>query len=90
MNVAPKGVSWGTTNTPVNERITLSKKYKTRNGKEIVGLHIKMSNSCNDEVTFPVKGSVKTKGRQPRYQIWTLDGRAGLFSESPDDLIEME
>lgn len=87
---APKGVGWGTTNTPVNKRIEPSANtYKTRNGRPILGLEIVLHNSANREVTFPVKGSIdRGKNREPRYQIWTLDGRANLFGDSKDDLVQ--
>jgi len=93
VTAAPKGVGWGTTNTPVEKRIDpTAHQYKTRSGKSIIGLqivlHTKYADGSLHEVTFPVTGSIdRGKGKQPRYAIWTLDGRANLFSESPNDLI---
>jgi hypothetical protein len=65
-------------------------KYITRAG-HIVTLHeTVLKNSCGDLVTFPLKGSVKNPNRprsQSRYQIWTLDGRANVLGQHPDDLM---
>jgi len=87
---APEGVSWGTTNIPVDKRIDLSKTYATRAGIPVHGLRIKLHNGLGNEVSYPVKGSIKKKGHSPRYQIWTLDGRTLASSECSDDLVEKE
>ena len=91
---APKGVSWGTTNVPKEKWIDITKTYKTRNGKEVEGLHIVMHNSCGDEVTYPVKGSVvvKKRPRKTEYHIWSLDGRANTVFKDTEhrDLILVE
>lgn len=95
LRAAPKGVSWGTTNTPVEKRIDFAKEYTTRDGKPVFGLDLVLHNSCGGEVTFPVKGSInigKTpsgRKKKSRFQIWTLDGRADLFNETPDDLVKV-
>jgi len=89
MNKAPKGVSWGTTNTPKKKWIDPTKVYKTRSGKTVMGLDVKLTNSLNNEVTFPVKGSIDMGyKKQPKYMIWTLDGRMDLFHETSWDLVE--
>jgi hypothetical protein len=93
MNKAPIGVSWGTTNIPKDKWIDptdLDKTYQTKSGKSIRGLQITMTNSLDNEVTFPVKGSVDMgKGKRPKFMIWTLDGRADLFQETNFDLKEV-
>ena len=90
---APLGVNWGTTNTPEAKRIDPKKKYRTRGGIEVGMLEIKLYNGMGHEVTFPLKGSIlrKTKkGRlKPDFNIWTLDGRAGVFGEDINDLTEV-
>jgi hypothetical protein len=87
MKASPKGVSWGTTNIPKKKWIDLNKTYQTRSGKRILGLHIKLTNSLDNEVTFPVKGSVDMgRNKRPKYMIWTLDGRADLFQDTDLDL----
>jgi hypothetical protein len=90
MKKAPVGVSWGTTNTPKEKWIDAKKSYQTKSGKKILGLTIQMTNSLDNEVTFPVKGSIDMgKGKQNRYMIWTLDGLAGLEDKSVD-LVEIK
>jgi hypothetical protein len=91
MTKAPKGVGWGTTNTPKSKRIDPKKTYVTEGGLEIVGLQIKLDNGNGKEATFPVKGSIrksKRKNARLKYCIWTLDGKAGLFGPSDNDLRE--
>ena len=90
MNKAPAGVNWGTTNIPKEKWIDLKKSYQTRSGRKITGLKIQMTNSLDNEVSFPVKGSVNMgKNKKPVYMIWTLDGRANLFQETNFDLREI-
>jgi len=70
----------------IEERV----QYKTRSGKRVIGVHIVKKNSFGAEVTFPVKGSivVSEKPYRLRYQIWTIDGKAEVFSDHKDDLID--
>ena len=91
---APEGVGWGTTNTPEKDRIDPANNvYQTRDGRAIIGLDIKLhishANGDLHESTFPIKGSIdRGKRKQPRYAIWTLDGRVNLFgTASKDDLV---
>ena len=88
---APKGVSWGSTNTPENKRINLSDNYVTREGKRVINLHCVLHNSLGREVTFPIKGTVilKEKPYRTTYTIWTLEGRHGLFGKSKHDLVKV-
>jgi len=90
MNAAPKGVGWGTTNIPKSQWIDINKKYVTRAGVPVQLHEIKLACDDGNEATFPAKGSIQKKGQgyKPRYQIWTLDGRADLFGDHDDDLIE--
>ena len=93
MNAAPEGVGWGTTNIPEEKRIDITKEYRTARGGKVLGLTIQLTNSCDNEVTFPVKGSIKVGRKMPRYCIWTLDGKADLFTSGmicDDDLVEMK
>jgi hypothetical protein len=87
MKPAPKDVSWGTTNTPEKDRIDPAAKYKTRDGRDVEGLHIVLANSAGNEATFPVKGSIVVKGKKPVFEIWTLDGRNSLFALTDLDLV---
>jgi len=90
MNPAPVGVNWGTTNIPKEKWIDPNKTYQTKSGRNIVGIRIQMTNSQNDEVTFPIKGSIDMgKHKSPVFMIWTIDGRADLFKETNFDLIEI-
>lgn len=78
---APEGVSWGTTNTPKENWIDVTKTYKTRDGKTVENLQIVLHNSVGNEVTYPVKGTivVRTKPRRKtEYALWSLDGRADV------------
>lgn len=90
MEKAPVGVGWGTTNTPVKDRIDVSKQYRTKSGHKVIGLQIVLENSCGREVTYPVKGSIIIPGRRPRYAIWSLDGKSDVVwgERSKDDLVE--
>jgi hypothetical protein len=91
MKKAPKGVGWGTTNTPKSKRIDPKKTYMTESGLEVVHLHIKLDNGNGREATFPVKGSIKKSNRKnarTKFCIWTLDGKEGLFGPSENDLRE--
>lgn len=82
---------WGTEVIPREKWIDPEKKYRTRSGKKVFGLKIVLHNSVGDEVTYPVKGSIDNgPRREPRYCIWSLDGRADVVwnDRHPDDLIE--
>lgn len=89
----PYGKNWGIAVTPPEKRIDPNKTYRTRAGKRVIGLEIKMENSCGNEVTCPVKGSIveKEKPFKTRYAIWTIGGKPGIFQPGvwthPDDLI---
>lgn len=87
ISMIPTG--WGTKFVPKDQWIDTNKTYKTRNGKDIVGLTIQLTNENGNEVTFPVKASivVRKKPYKTRYQIFTLDGRSTLWGNDPDDLI---
>jgi len=53
-------------------------KLKTIDGWEVIPgtLELKLFNSSDEEVTFPIKGSIRKEGkRKAGYCIWTLDGR---------------
>lgn len=81
--------NWGTEVTPKDQWIDTEKTYKTQSGKRVINLEIKLHNGLENEVTFPVKGTVvvREKPLRTRYQIWTLDGRSSVLSQSEDDLV---
>lgn len=88
------GPSWGTTVIDRADWIDPAKEYRTRRGKRVICLEIVLHNSCGNEVTFPVKGTIIDREAKPgtreklRYMIWTLDGRSSVFEGDPrDDLI---
>jgi len=73
-------------------KVDVTKQYKTRSGKRVIGLII---HSDNDETnyTFPVKGSVvvREKPLKLEYAIWTLEGRFLVTGgENPRDLVEVQ
>ena len=84
--------NWGSNVINKNNWVDSKKTYKTKDGKDVIGLQIKLYNSIGNEVTFPVKGTIidKKKPLKLRYQIWTLDGRCDILSPSKDDLILKE
>ncbi len=91
---APKGVGWGTTNIPKKKWIDVTKTYKTRDGKTVENLQIVLHNSCGNEVTYPIKGTVVLKEkpiRKTEYRIWSLDGKKNIvFTDwKYDDLVEV-
>lgn len=88
-----KDKSWGSGVIPREKWVDPNKRYRTREGKKVFGIRIELHNSEGKEVTYPVKGSIDMgKHRQPRYQIWSLDGKADIVwhqnEPHPDDLVE--
>jgi hypothetical protein len=61
----------------------------TRDGKRVILVAYIPTNLRGEFVTFPIKGTIVERERPVkfRYQIWTLDGRAHVLGESPDDLM---
>ena len=85
------GKNWGTDTVPRELWIDPNKNYKTTSGKRVVNIYIVLENSCGNEATFPVKGTIvlSQKPWKASYGIWTLDGRASVLQqETPLDLIE--
>jgi hypothetical protein len=84
--------TWGTSVIPKEKWIDPAKTYKTRDGKRVIDIHIVMKNSCGDEVTYPVKGSIviREKPWKTEWAIWSLDGRADVVwgNHSERDLVE--
>lgn len=74
--------SWGLDIIPKNLQIDILKKYKTLNNNEVILTDIKLYNSSNMEVTFPIKGYIILKNKNKRdkfiYTTWTLDGRINV------------
>lgn len=88
------GVNWGTAVIDREDWIDPKKKYRTRRGYRVTGLHIQLHASTGQEVTFPVKGSIIVREAAPgkeeltTYFIWTLDGRSHVVGHSDqDDLV---
>jgi len=85
------GKGWGTEVVPKELWIDPSKTY-TCGGNPVHGLQIVLHNGNGDEVTFPVKGTIRYNGfpRKKKYTIWTLDGRADPTWGTGDDLVEVK
>ena len=74
--------SWGLDIIPKNLQIDKLKKYKTLDGNKVVITDVKIYNSNNLEVTFPVKGYIILKNKNKKDELihttWTLDGRVDV------------
>jgi len=90
MTTELKGKSWGTDVIPKELWIDPTKSY-TCGGNPVENLQIVLHNGNGDEVTYPVKGTIRAKGRRPHYAIWSLDGRANTVWDEPFfDLVLVE
>lgn len=74
--------------------IDLKKKYKTRDGRDVILHDIVEFNSCGNRVTYPVKGSIVNKKVYTKLQfsIWSKDGFADVVwnkNSHNRDLIEV-
>jgi len=69
--------------------VSLDKEYKTRDGRKVVIHEIKKYNCLGELLSNPVCGSIYQKGKQPKYNIWQLDGYSTMWGPSPDDLVEV-
>ena len=76
--------SWGSDIIPKEKWIDPTKTYETRNGKRVEYLQIVLHNSCGNEVTYPVKGTIVLQEAplRTRYALWTLDGRGNVLPDS--------
>ena len=76
--------NWGSDIIPKEDWIDPTKTYKTRKGKRVELHGIDLHNSCGNEVTFPVKGTIvlSEAPRRTRFAIWTLDGKASVLPDS--------
>ncbi len=81
-------LEWGSEFIPKDQWIDPTKEY-TCGGHRVIGLHIKLHNSCAEEVTYPVKGSVVLREKPIKldYRIWSLDGRADVCWGKGDNLV---
>jgi len=78
------------------KKIDLSKKYRTRDGRRVELHDIVLENSCGQNVTYPVKGSIilQEKGdgkrEKTRYTIWSIEGIEDVVfrNNSELDLVE--
>lgn len=63
--------------------------YITRSGRRVTIHEIVLRNSCGEEVTFPVKGSVQENKPRAKseYQIFTLEGAACVLGPHEDDIV---
>ena len=72
--------------------IDIKRKYRTRDGKRVVGLIYKPLNDCGNKVTYPIKGSivVREKPLKLKYHIWSEDGISDVVWGNNEnlDLIE--
>lgn len=72
--------------------IDTDRQYTTRAGATVTIHQVVPRTSTGAEATFPLKGTVselvKVRHRN-RYQIWTMDGRADIFDDHPDDIIDL-
>lgn len=72
--------------------IDITKAYRTRSGKRVIGLTYQEFGSAGNRVTFPIKGSIVVKEKPLKlvYTIWTEDGlfqASKLWGPNPNDLI---
>jgi len=68
--------------------IDITKKYKTRDGRDVIAINIVLTNLIGEKVTFPIKGSIIEKGKRSKYNIWQLDGKSSIWGDTPEDLVE--
>ena len=67
-------------------------KYTTRSGASVTIYKIVPRNNAGHVVTFPLKGYVRelvNVRHRHRSQIWQSDGRACVFGDHDDDLMEL-
>ena len=83
-NTEHKGKSWGTDVIPKELWIDPTKSY-TCGGNPVRDLRIVLHNGNGDEVTYPVKGTIRFVGfsRKKKNAIWSLDGRANVVWDDP-------
>lgn len=78
--------SWGSDVIPEEFWIDITKNYKTRDGKKVILDGIVMKNEEDNEVTYPIKGSIitprKDKKDSVERAIWSLDGREDVLGFS--------
>lgn len=71
--------------------IDITKEYRTKSGKKIIGLSYIPLNNYDNKVTYPIKGSivVKEKPLKLKYQIWSEDGKVDIVwnNNSKEDLV---
>src|SRR4030042_3148693 len=74
--------------------IDINKEYRTKSGKDVIGLAFVPLNSIGNKVTYPIKGSiiVKKKPLKLRYAIWSADGISDVVwgNHKDDDLVKVE
>ena len=67
-------------------KIDLTKTYKTQSGNEVILHEIKLQNSCGNDVSYPVKGSIvfitPKERKKMKYNIWSLDGEYDLLNKN--------
>jgi len=69
--------------------LTTAKTATLRNGEKVINIHYVKKNSAGQDVTFPIKGSIKRVHKRLEYKIWKLNGRAEVFGESPYDIVKI-
>lgn len=73
--------------------IDTTRHYTTRKGAKVTIHEIVPRNSAGELVTFPVKGNVRELVNvryRNRFQIWTMEGRASVLGDDPDDIIDLD
>ncbi len=64
--------------------ITMDKKYRTRDGREVV-----LESATESLDTLPVVGRIMEESGISSIVAWTAYGRIWQCEESPDDLVEV-
>jgi len=87
----PYWKNWGTKVIPPASWVNPAWQYKTRSGKRVVNMSIKLHNDNGDEFTFPIKGTVvvREKPLKCEYHIWTLDGRHDVMKDLGEDELDL-
>ena len=79
--------SWGSDVIPEEQWIDPSCEY-TYDGYPVENLRIELYNSAGNEVTYPVKGTIRFGTRKKKNMIWSLDGREDVVFNKGHNLIK--
>ncbi len=71
-----------------------TRKYHTRDGREVVLHEVVTHNSAGEEVTFPIKGTIietlPSGRKKSAFEIWQMNGMNMVFGPTPKDIIDLE